>query len=617
MKHRRLATLLFVCLKLSVAYGPEPADALLEKYCAACHAGKAPAGGFRLEGLSASHLERDIPGWTKLAARVKNGEMPPKGMLAPSLAEREEFTGWLDGAIRTTVCAGGTVPGPYPIRRLNREEYAATIRDLLNIHFNAAHALPADGAGGEGFDNAAETLFFSPLHSEKYLEAAKEAVEAAAKDPDSRKAFLTAAPGKDLNPSEAARKTLDAFVPRAFRRPVKPGEVEKYQAFFQKAFAAGGSYERSILQTVEAVLVSPNFLFRSEPRNSSAKPELVEDYAFASRLSYFLWGTMPDRKLFDLAKAKKLNTPEELQTQIGRMLKDGKSRDFAERFVEQWLGTRELGRDIKPDEKLFPKYYDAELQSAIRYEPILFFQEVLAKDLPLTALIDADFTVLTDKLARHYGLKVQGAKAQPLPLPLPAGSHRGGVLTMAATLAVSSYPQRTSPVLRGKWILEDILGTPPPPPPPDVPALAENKAGAAPKTLRERLENHRANPICASCHSRIDPMGFALENYDPVGAWRNDDAGKVIDTMGELPDGTKFQGADGLKKILLERKDVVLRNLTSKMLGYALGRGLTVQDSCTVDAILKDLQANGYRSQVLVKDIVLSMPFRYKEGSGK
>ncbi len=617
MRHQLAALIFSVCLPAAAEYGPDQAQLLLKKYCAGCHMGKAPAGGFRVDQLAAAHVDAETPAWTRLVARVKNGEMPPKGVPAPAMGDREEFTGWVEKTVRTAVCAGGTVPGPYPMRRLNREEYAATMRDLLNIHFNAAHALPADGAGGEGFDNAAETLFFSPLHSEKYLEAAKEAVEAAAKDTDSRKAFLIAEPGKDLTPPDAARKVLEAFVPRAFRRPARPGEAEKYLALFQKAMMQNGTYERSILQAVEAVLVSPNFLFRSEPVNPSKQPELVEEYAMASRLSYFLWGTMPDRKLFELAKAKKLNRPEELQAQIKRMLQDGKSRDFAERFVEQWLGTRELGRDIKPDEKLFPKYYDAELQSAIRYEPILFFQEVLAKDLALTALIDSDFTVLTDRLAKYYGLKVQGAKQQPLPLPLPAGSNRGGVLTMAATLAVSSYPQRTSPVLRGKWILENILGTPPPPPPPDVPALTENKAGEAPKTLRERLERHRANAVCASCHSRIDPMGFALENYDPVGVWRNDDAGKVIDTVGELPDGTKFEGAAGLKKILLERKDVVLRNLTSKMLGYALGRGLTVQDSCTVDAILEDLRANGYRAQVLVQDIVMSKPFRYKEGSGK
>jgi hypothetical protein len=294
------------------------------------------------------------------------------------------------------------------------------------------------------------------------------------------------------------------------------------------------------------------------------------------------------------------------------MLKDEKAREFAERFIDQWLNTRELGLDIKPDEKLFPTYYDPALQSAMRYEPILFFQEILSQNLPLVSLLDANFTVLSNALAKHYELKLTGLTQQPKHAELPAGSHRGGILTMAAVLAVSSYPQRTSPVLRGKWILETILGTPPPPPPPNVPALTENHEGASPKTLRERLEEHRRDPVCASCHSRIDPLGFALENYDVLGRWRTDDSGQPIDNRGQLPDGTVINGPEELKKVLLERKTVFLRHFTSKMLGYALGRGLTPSDSCTVDQILDQIEKQQYRSQALIQAIVLSMPFRYQ-----
>ncbi|MCU1257337.1 MAG: Planctomycete cytochrome [Bryobacterales bacterium] len=550
----------------------------------------------------------------KVLTRVRNSEMPPKGLPAPTLDDRENFVTWLDADLRTKACAAGPLPGPYPIRRLNRDEYAATIRDLLDIHVNAAHALPADGAGGEGFDNAAETLFLSPIHAEKYLEAAKESLDYAVKDPKARARFLIAEPGPALSPEAAATKILEAFLPKAFRRPASPQDVTRYLALFRGAQTRGETFNHSIQFALAAVLVSPNFLFRIEAPNPAPDPRLVDDYALASRLSYFLWGTMPDGVLFDLAAKGALRDPAILTAQVGRMLKDEKSREFATRFIEQWLGTRELGRDIKPDQNLFPIYYDAEIQAAIRYEPVLYFQEILSKNLSLLNLIDSNFTILTDKLTKLYGLNLKEPNQQPKRADLPPDSHRGGILTMSAVLAVSSYPQRTSPVLRGKWILENIFGTPPPPPPANVPALDENHAGAPPQTLRERLELHRANPTCASCHSRIDPLGFALENYDVVGRWRTEDSGKPIDNRGELPDGTKIDGPDALKRVLLERKQAFFRNFTSKMLGYALGRGLSPNDSCTVDQIMDKLEKEQYSSQTLIREIVLSVPFRYQAG---
>jgi hypothetical protein len=501
------------------------------------------------------------------------------------------------------------------MRRLSRDEYASTMRDLLNVAFNAGHALPSDGAGGEGFDNAAETLFLSPIHAEKYLEAARESLDYAAKDPKSRKTFLIAEPREGVSPEQAARQVLDAFLPRAFRRPVNSGEVDRYMSLFRNRQQRGDGFEQAILFALRGVLASPNFLFRIEKPNHSPDPRLVDDYAMASRLSYFLWGTMPDQVLFDLAAAGKLQDDGVITEQIGRMLKHERARDFAERFMDQWLNTRELGRDIKPDEKLFPEYYDAELESAIHYEPILFFQEILSQDLPVLNLLDANFSILTNKLAKHYGLPKTDLTQQPKRAALPANSHRCGILTMAAVLAVSSYPQRTSPVLRGKWILETILGTPPPPPPATVPALKENHDGAAPQTLRERLEEHRRDAVCASCHRTIDPLGFALENYDVLGRWRTEDSGKAIDSRGELPDGTKIAGPDDLKKVLLERKDVFLRHFTSKLLGYALGRGLTPADSCTVDRIVEQTEKGQYSSHALIRAIMLSVPFRYQSGT--
>jgi len=590
------------------------AQSLLKRYCQTCHQGAAPAGGLAIAQLAAPGTENTAR-WTKLLLRVRNGEMPPKGMPAPPPEEREILLAWADQALHTAACANGLTPGPHLIRRLNRDEYASTVRDLLRVHFNAGHALPADGAGGEGFDNAAETLFLSPIHAEKYLEAAKETLEYASKDPKARAAFLVAEPHEGVSPDQAANKILEAFVPRAFRRLAKPEELERYLNLFHAAQKRGESFDRAIQFALAGILVSPNFLFHVEEPNPGPDTRPLDGYAMASRLSYFLWGTMPDSTLFDLAAQGKLQDPAVLGDQVSRMLKDERARDFAERFIDQWLNIRELGRDIKPDEKLFPTYYDAELQSAIRYEPILFFQELLSKDLPLLDLLDANFTILTNRLAKHYNLTLKDLSQQPKHADLPTDSHRGGILTMAAVLAVSSYPQRTSPVLRGKWILETVLGTPPPPPPATVPALKEEHEGDAPQALRERLEEHRRDPVCASCHNRIDPLGFALENFDVLGRWRGNDNGKAIDNRGELPDGTKIDGPDQLKQVLLERKQVFLRHLTSKMLGYALGRGLTASDSCTVDQILGQLEKEQYRTQALIRGIVLSMPFRDQAGT--
>ena len=324
---------------------------------------------------------------------------------------------------------------------------------------------------------------------------------------------------------------------------------------------------------------------------------------------------MPDEELNKLAAAGKLNEDKILGEQTIRLLKDPRTRDFAEQFVEQWLNTRELGRDIKPDPKLFPAYYDAEIQSGIRYEPILFFQELLTANLSLLNLIDSKFTVMSNKLAKHYGIKpAKPIRQQPVVVELPPDSHRGGVLGMAAVLAVSSYPNRTSPVLRGTWILDAMLGTPAPPPPAGVPPL-EDKVGTAPQTLRERLERHRLNPACGVCHNRIDPLGFGLENYDVLGLWRTEDGGKAIDSKGVLPDGATFDGPDEMKKILMEKKDLLVRNLTVKLLGYSLGRGLTLEDHCSVDRIVDAVKKENYSAHTLILEIVRSVPFRYQVGT--
>ena len=614
-----LAIVLSACCPLPAACSPLPDDAqtFLNTYCLKCHQGEKPKGKLDLSGFrTAESMAAEAKTWGRLLNRVRDGEMPPSGSDAPPAKLREQFVDQIRTTLIAAVCADGPRAGPNDIRRLNRTEYAATIRDLLGVEINAAQRLPDDGAGGEGFDNAAETLTWSPLHTEKYLDAAKEALEYAFKEPRSRRTFLVSQSGPETPPTDAARAILTKFLPRAFRRPLRDGELDEFLALFTRSQKRGDPFDQSVLIALQGVLISPHFLLRLEEPNTDANPRPLGDYELASRLSYFLWASMPDDQLFRLAANGKLNDESVLREQAARLHKSTKARDFSESFVEQWLGTRELGRSIKPDRAVHTNYTN-ELEWAIRMEPVLFFQGLLAEDRPLTELLDANYTYLDTRLMRHYGLNITGSRLQSKRLDLPANSHRGGLLGMAAVLTVSSYPHRTSPVLRGKWVRETILGSPPPPPPPDVPELNEKSEAAAAKSIRELLEKHRQNPTCSSCHNSIDPIGFGMENYDVLGRWRAEEAGKPVDAKGELPDGTKFDGPDELKRALLLRKDDFLRHLTTKLLGFALGRGLTIEDQCAVEEIFKKVKANDYKAQVLIAEIVCSKPFRFVAADGK
>jgi hypothetical protein len=613
----RIAALLIVFSSVCAAESNfDDGQAFLKSYCASCHSAKGAAGFGVGQVATPASLREQGDRWTRIAMRVRNSEMPPRGAPGPDLDQREAFLHYVDGALHAEACSAGSAPGIAPIRRLNRGEYTATVRELLNIHMDVGHDLPADGAGGEGFDNAAEILVLSPIHAEKYMDAAKRALEFAVRDSRARSRIGMVAPGPTLPPVQAARQILQGFLPRAFRRPVTEKEFEPYLALFRAAQKQHETFDGSVIFMLRGVLMSPQFLFRAEAPNPGAEPRLVDDYALASRLSYFLWGSMPDEMLFDLASVHKLHEPGVLKEEVGRMLRSSKSMGFIDSFVTQWLGTRELGKEFVPDAKLFPNYAsDVELQADIGFQPAVFFHALLSNNESILDLLDSNWTITTKKLSALYHLNIKlrtENQEQPHRITLPADSHRGGLLGMSAVLAVSSYPYRTSPVLRGKWVLDAILGTPPLPPPPNVPALEEH-AGAAPKTIRERLAQHRADPTCAGCHSRIDPLGFALENYDALGQWRTEDAGQPIDNSGELPDGTKFEGPDQLRAVLMQKKDLFVRNLTNRMLGFALGRGLTRQDSCTVDSIIAQLAANGYKSQALIEAIAMSQPFRYQK----
>ena len=587
----------------------------IKRYCLECHSGEKPKASLDLSRFdSMDKILSEALLWDDILIRLSQGDMPPKEADLPTLNERSEFLNWVESSLQKAACQSGPHAGPAVLRRLNRAEYSASVRDLLDIHFDAGEALPSDGSGGEGFDNASETLFISPIHAEKYMDAARVAVEYAFADPRSLRRFLVAEPDEKTSPEVAARRVIEDFLPRAFRRSIPESEILEYLALFHAAYKADPSFMVAIRLTLQAVLISPKFLFIAEEPNFDSKPHKVTDHELASRLSYFLWGSLPDDELLKAADEGNLSDSRILQEQFKRMLgsqNSRKVRNFSQNFVEQWLGTRALGREFKPDKSI--RGYDSELEGGMKYEPVFFFHEILTENRSLLDLLKADYTYVNRRLARHYRIKGE-FREQPKRVQLTDENRRGGLLSMAAVLAVSSYPHRTSPVLRGKWILETILGDPPPPPPSNVPELEESASSVSSESLRQRLELHRQNVACAQCHDRIDPLGFGLENYGVLGRWRDKYEGHTVDARGALPDGTTFSGPAELKLALLGRKDQFVRHLTKKMLGYALGRGLTYYDYCAVNSIVDKLRANDYKSHHLLFGIIQSVPFRFKAG---
>jgi hypothetical protein len=414
------------------------------------------------------------------------------------------------------------------------------------------------------------------------------------------------------NKVQYAREIITRFAARAYRRPARADEVERLAGFVQSAMKQGDSFERGIQLALQAVLVSPHFLFRGELQpepNSPAAVHPIDEFALASRLSYFLWSSMPDDELFALAGKGELR--KSLDRQVRRMLKDPRSRALVDNFAGQWLQLRNL-RIATPDAKTFPDY-DESLRAAMQAETEAFFEHIMREDRSVLDFLNANYTFVNERLARHYGLKgVRGEAFQRVGLK---GTGRSGVLTQGAILTLTSNPTRTSPVKRGKYVLENILGTPPPPPPPDVPELQEVKLTG---TLRRRMEQHRENPSCASCHARMDPIGFGFENFDGIGAWREKDGESPVDPGGELVSGETFRNPSDLTAILAKQKrEEFIRCLSEKMLTYALGRGLEFYDKCALDQITRGVARTGHRFSSLVLEIVRSVPFQQRRGEAE
>jgi mono/diheme cytochrome c family protein len=427
----------------------------------------------------------------------------------------------------------------------------------------------------------------------------------------SRKRVLTCDP--QSGPA-CVDKILTGLAQRAYRRPVTREEVSELRRFVQLATADGGSLEQGIALALSAMLVSPHFLFHVERDGLPSEPgkvQRVSDLELASRLSYFIWSSMPDDELLSEAIRGRLRQPAVVDAQVKRMLRDPKASALAENFAGQWLEIRNLDA-IRPDPDVFPTW-GPELKDAMRKETELFFGAMLKNDRPFGELIDARYTFLNETLARHYG--VDGVKGPEFRRVTLGSAERGGILGHASVLAVSSYPTRTSVVLRGKYVLSNLLGAAPPPPPPDVPALDE-KAVASSASLRQQMEEHRQNAVCSSCHSRMDPLGFGLENYDAIGRYRTVDGALPIDASGTLPSGESFQSPAELRRVLSGMLPDVARCLTEKMLTYALGRGLEPYDKPTVRAIAGRLTASRGGLQSLVHEISRSLPFQSRRTEG-
>lgn len=410
---------------------------------------------------------------------------------------------------------------------------------------------------------------------------------------------------------QCAREILAGLARRAYRRPVAASDIDPLIDLFRMGRADGGSFEAGIEMALSGVLVSPSFLFRAPAVPADAVPGSVyrlSDIDLASRLSFFLWSSIPDESLLELAEQGELSDPDVLAAQVERMLADPKAQALIDNFGGQWLHLRNVA-DWRPDPERFRRFNDS-LRYAFQRETELFLAHLIREDRSVLELIDADYTFLNEPLAEFYGIDgVRGGYFRRVPL---AGTGRGGVLTHGSILMVTSYPTRTSPVLRGKWVLENLLGAPPPPPPPDVPELETGDEGSA-ASLREALERHRASPACAACHASLDPLGFALENFDAVGAFRTEEEeGVPVDPSGALPDGTLIDGPDGLRRVLLGRRHEFVETLAAKLLTYALGRGLESYDQPAVREIRRRTEAGDYRFSALVSAIVDSVPFRFR-----
>jgi mono/diheme cytochrome c family protein len=771
------------------ATNPTTPRSVIDKYCIGCHNATLKTAGLVLDNLDPSHVADHAEEWEKVARKFRTGEMPPPGVLRPDAATYARTAAQLEAGL-DAAAAAKPHPGRVPVHRLNRNEYAAAIRDLFGLEIDGKAMLPADDADQEGFDNVASVLSISPLLLENYMSAARRisrlavndltlnpvidtfkiskamvqedqmsddlpfgsqggalipyyfpldgeytikaalrrqeydylvgmgephqldfrldgvllkrfTIGGAAKgkmmpetyagntqgDPDfelymhnadeglearfaakagehkvgisfvrrywepegvlqppqtgfarstneyyhgepaveiamiggpyratasldspTRRKLFVCNPAKSAEEEPCAKKILSTLATRAYRRSLTDHDMQTLVSFY-RAGREGQTFSAGIQQGVERILASPSFLFRMErepPNLTAGEAYPLGELDLASRLSFFLWSSVPDDELLDAAIHGTLKKETVWEQQVRRMLRDSRSKALVNNFATRWLELNKLA-GVVPDTKLYPEF-DENLRDAMMQETLLFIESEMREDRPVSELVTANYSFLNERLAKHYGIPdIYGNNFRRI---VSSDAMRAGLLSQASILTVTSYPNRTSVTMRGRWLLANMLGAPPPPPPPNIPLLKEAGANGQPKALRERMELHRQNPACASCHQRMDPLGFSLENFDADGKWRAEADGAPVDAAAALPDGSRFDGPNGLRALLASHKEDFVRTFTGKLLAYAIGRGIEYSDQPAVRKIARDVAPGDYRWSSVILGITESIPFR-------
>jgi len=588
----------------------EKVTPFLNTYCLQCHSSKKTKGqvnftpALKNPGNAAFSKQ-----WKQAFANVKTHDMPPdEADQQPTDEERQMFMDW----VARVKYLSPKDSGPFVIRRLTKVEYGNTLHDLFGVDPAIVRDLP-DEVFGEGYLNT-----LSPLQMEQYLGIANEVLARilaakGAPPTEVQKRLFGEPPAPGADARAAARNVARSLARSAYRRPPSDAELDVLVGVFDLGRKNKLSYTAALGLMLKAVLVSPQFLYITPEGEAEAGREIVplDDFQLASRLSYLLWATMPDAELSALADNGKLHEPAILKAQVRRLLEDPRSRALFDGFGAQWLGLGSLESKIFDTAK-FPQI-TSEMRQAMYDEARLFFQSIVHDNRSVVSFVDADYTFLNGTLAPLYDLEktVTGPEMRKVQL---TDANRGGILGMPGVLATTSFPNRTSPVRRGVWVLEQVLGEEVPPPPPNVPALdKQDQKTVANLTLRQRTELHRTNAVCANCHKILDPIGFGLENFDAIGRWRDqDDTGGAIDAAGELPGGKHFASPKELKTIIAARKEDLTRTLTEKLLAYALCRQLEGYDEIVVDQLTDSIARDGYRMQTLITEIVTSYPFTHR-----
>ncbi len=584
-------------------------EPILVDYCYECHDEDGAEYDFSSTSTVGSVLKQGRV-WQKGLRYLRDGQMPPADSHIPAESDRARLIDWLEEALACINCNESSDPGKPTIRRLSRAEYDYTIRDLLHVDLKVGQDTFPGDAGGHGFDNFADALFLTPILMERYLYAADQIMDEVLASNDARKELFHVTPTATRSPEQAARSILEMFLPKAFRRPVTSNEIQERVALFEEAVSEENSFEAAMRPVIKSVLISPHFLYRQEADQPEDDVYQISDHELAVRLSYFLWSSMPDPSLFELADRNELSKPEVLREQTHRMLKDPKSISLANHFASQWLAFDKIMFVSRHE---FSPISWADRKSMFD-ELAELFDAIVKEDLSVLNIIDADFSFLNRELADRYGLNEieQGLESwsdpdrlQPLERFTLPDRTRGGAVTSAAILVSTSDTYRTSPVRRGAWVVQELLGIPPPSPPPDVGEIA---AQDKEKTIRELLDEHATESSCASCHQYIDPMGFPLEQFDLHGKYIAD-----RDVKGTLPDGSELTNIVQLKEYLLSQEDLFLRHLVEKLMIYALGRELEYEvDECTIRAGVDALKKNDYRFSALAQTLIESRAFQFR-----